>query len=1262
MTTEHDIEEEIRLLEEQQRLEEEEDRLFKEEEERMKKKRKSWKDFEEEDRLFREEEERLKKEEEELEKQLEEEQKEAERLEKEEAEQLEKERLEKEEAERLEKERLEKEEAERLEKERLEKEEAERLEKERLEKEEAERLEKERLEKEEAERLEKERLEKERLEKEEKERLEKEEAERLEKERLEKEEAERLEKEEAERLEKEEAERLEKERLEKEEAERIEKERLEKEEAERLEKEEVERLEKERLEKERLEKEEAERLEKERLEKEEAERLEKERLEKEEAERLEKERLEKERLEKEEAERLEKERLEKEEAERIEKERLEKEEAERIEKEEKKLKEEEEKMAKELEEEERQLREEEERIKQEEEEMRLEEERIKQEEEEMKLEEERIKQEEEEMRLEEEKSKEKTIQEIETDKIQLEEVKLDSVEVKEVITNEVLLKEEMVEEMDQKIIEESSEDSKSKNTVNNALDILCTDAAARPVVVKRLRGRARTHVGKATVFGGLRSDQMKTEYIEPTQPINPMMQPFNPMQGLKPGLNGKITKPTAVNPLIAEMQNRRLEIGKKPVRERSLSPAVDDGIISSLNYKKVVRVSGKYYMKWRIINDDVPLNSGDVYLIDNIDKIYVWIGKDSSRLKRTKVCDAANTIKHTERQGKCDVVQILQGREDEAFWMSAGKREIVAPTPKQDEEEDKSFAGELYLIDTNKDGDAAEIVETTTGKIGHSMYPWKVYVFDCENEVYLWVGSKAPQELRKNARVVAKDIFDSKKRSDISKLIRVTQQTEPVLFKEKFANTQGKVEVVHNPECSYSQEELEEKRKPSDLGSRPKISRKTFSASPSPEKGYKHNNEEEESLTIDLREMLGIPDDSIVLQESKDFIIQGGSVKIYIVVDGQKQVVSPEFHGQFYSMNDYIIDYQDPKEELIVFYWQGKDTSIKSRGKTSVLTSNLTRQTGAKSIRVPQGEEPHAFMQLFEDKYIVHIGNFFEREEHQKTERLYQVSNTISENTCEYTVQRELSKNLLHSASTYLYITENCFKLWRGKHATDKNYEVAKEAAIVISSQPFTEMNEKSGDKLFDEVTFDLDFTILQPKCYQLILEKNNLRTKLMKHIHYNRFKLPTVFCCQLGIYLFVVQQKKDALMPYLQLIHDYREKVKDNYSGIKVPPITVIHSLKHVPLEIASILHGFDRKSLKGCDLITEGEDIIDFDKLWNIINSKYSYEELCKRPIYLDKTKLESYLNEEEFQRVFNIKREVFYSKRPFERDILKKQHKLF
>ena len=110
------------------------------------------------------------------------------------------------------------------------------------------------------------------------------------------------------------------------------------------------------------------------------------------------------------------------------------------------------------------------------------------------------------------------------------------------------------------------------------------------------------------------------------------------------------------------------------------------------------------------------------------------------------------------------------------------------------------------------------------------------------------------------------------------------------------------------------------------------------------------------------------------------------------------------------------------------------------------------------------------------------------------------------------------------------------------------------------------------------------------------------------------------------------------------------------------IPEIYVIHSLKHLPKELVSILHGYEKGALKMSDIENDPKEIIKFNELWEILNKKYTYEELLKRPIYLDKTKLESYLSDEEFEKIFKIKREDYLAKRPFERDMLKKQVKLF
>ncbi|EDR22028.1 villin, putative [Entamoeba dispar SAW760] len=1064
-----------------------------------------------------------------------------------------------------------------------------------------------------------------------------------------------------EEMDKEEAEmkQMEEEIRQQEEAIRIEEERLQKEieEEERKAREEeerhrlkVEQLQKETEEEERKAREEAERLKKEaeRKAREEAERKareEAERKAKEEAER--KAREEAERKAKEEAERKAKEEAER--KAREEAERKAREEAERKAKEEAERKAKEEAERKAREEEERKAREEAER-------------KAREEEEKIKLEEERFRKESEE----------------EERKMREEEERLNKEAEK--------LQKELEEERESKEEFIPLDEGEKKDTLN--IDSLCEGLPANPNVVRRIKARGKTHVGKAGIYGNLKKEDMKTEYIEPeTKPTQPEVG-----KGFTITMNGGSKLPTKMNPLMAEVQAKRAaKVGRasfsvkpsiisKPELKKvspSTSPGLADdsflaqqtfsnevdGMNTSMNYEKMVRVSGKFFMKWRIIElKPEYLNSGDVFIIDKVDKIYVWIGKDSSRLKRTKVCDAANTIKHDERQGRCEIIQVNQGKEDEEFWKALGGKNdnIVKAEPNQDDLEDKDCTDELYLLGEKKDNwDEAEIVNCSKGKMAHNiLLPWKVYVYDGGNDVYLWIGTKASSTLRKSAKVVAQQIFDKKQRSPIAQLIRITQQTEPVIFKEKFAATQGSVETVHNPDCSYTEAELNQSR---DRAATVSLSRPTKPLiKPVPKWNVPV---EEEKMTFDIRELLGIPDDSIVLQPSKDFIIQGGTIKVYVIVDTQKEAIPESMYGEFYSENDYIIDYKDPKEEIKFFYWQGKHTSIKSKGKTSMLVSDLSKKKGASTIRVPQGEEPHAFMQLFEDKYLIHIGNYFDREKHQATERIYQVSNTMFENTCEYTVQREFNKEFINSSCSYIYVNTEGVKIWKGKYANENNRKVAEEAAKRIDQRPATILDEKDGKILFNEVKhFDNNYTVVMPKSYHLILEKMHVKTKQNTFFTCQRFKEPTLLTCEKGIYLMVTQLKKDCIMPYLNTVHEYLEKLNGKYCGIDVPEVYVIHSLKHIPKEVVTIIHGFEKSSLKEMDIENDPQNIITFKDLWNIINKKYTYEELLQRPIYLDKTKLETYLSDEEFAKVFKRSRSDYNKMKKFEKEQLKKQHKLF
>ena len=78
--------------------------------------------------------------------------------------------------------------------------------------------------------------------------------------------------------------------------------------------------------------------------------------------------------------------------------------------------------------------------------------------------------------------------------------------------------------------------------------------------------------------------------------------------------------------------------------------------------------------------------------------------------------------------------------------------------------------------------------------------------------------------------------------------------------------------------------------------------------------------------------------------------------------------------------HSYIIQYRyqvKGSDKFIVYFWQGRDSSITEKGAAAVETINVTDALGgdAPQLRVEQGKETRHFLQLFHRTgMVVHLG------------------------------------------------------------------------------------------------------------------------------------------------------------------------------------------------------------------------------------------------------------------------------------------------
>lgn len=52
------------------------------------------------------------------------------------------------------------------------------------------------------------------------------------------------------------------------------------------------------------------------------------------------------------------------------------------------------------------------------------------------------------------------------------------------------------------------------------------------------------------------------------------------------------------------------------------------------------------------------LNTGDVYILDTFDKLYLWHGAKANRMEKAKGIDVATRIKDKERNTRATIIEI----------------------------------------------------------------------------------------------------------------------------------------------------------------------------------------------------------------------------------------------------------------------------------------------------------------------------------------------------------------------------------------------------------------------------------------------------------------------------------------------------------------------------------------------------------------------------------------------------------------------------
>jgi len=423
------------------------------------------------------------------------------------------------------------------------------------------------------------------------------------------------------------------------------------------------------------------------------------------------------------------------------------------------------------------------------------------------------------------------------------------------------------------------------------------------------------------------------------------------------------------------------------------------------------------------------LNSGDVFVLVKSDVIVQWNGSSSNKKEKSKALEVTKGIKDIERGGKARIVVCEQGEEPPMFWESLGGKATVKAATSDDYTSDELSKSTPKLIQVSDASGSMLTTQVAEGALKKSMLSTSdVYLLDIGSEIFCWVGKGASADERKAGMTNAMEYVSQSGRPKNTKVTKLMESGESAVFKSNFVEW-------HDPFVAT-----------------------TYGYKPSPKK-------RESSSPLDI--VGGMLDGMKKSLEriSKPDAVQPEdpiSTEVYRIEDFKKVPLEPEFFGQFYAGDSYIIKYKfkvGSKEQATIYFWQGTQSSQDEKASSAILTKEMDDEEfggSATQVRVVMGKEPSHFVRLFGGKMVIHSGGkasgFANRTEGDSYDNdgicLFQCRGTDSDDT--RAVQVEEKASSLNSGDCFVLVTPGTVYMWQGSGANMSEVETATDVAKLL--------------------------------------------------------------------------------------------------------------------------------------------------------------------------------------------------------------------
>lgn len=683
---------------------------------------------------------------------------------------------------------------------------------------------------------------------------------------------------------------------------------------------------------------------------------------------------------------------------------------------------------------------------------------------------------------------------------------------------------------------------------------------------------------------------------------------------------------------------------------------IEPHLLKTGQQKILMQIKGKRRVRvCTVAVSPSSLNTNNAFVLDAGTHIYLWLGERSSRVTRAKALDLAGRIRREERSSRSDIVNIEEGKTDnnEAFWKALGgtkpspteamkAAQAAQKASDQDKDDDQTM---VYWVGCDPGSGVAQIqvVDECINRLPKKeiLNTTGVFVVDTGTEVFCWVGKASGARPRKHGLRIALGLAEGRKHVLVE---RVLEFGEPNLFKEKFANYPGMLPI--------STTKQESKRNIA-------VSRIELKVQELVQRMFQVPPPQELDPIVEK-----LPEES--------------RMTIWRIEEFEKVAVPRDLYGHFFMAESYIVHYaytNSPggKDQHILFYFLGRDCPTNDKGTAAYLTVELDETLGSNStqIRVVQDKEPSQFLAIFKGKYVVHAGKFADYKPDSPAPRLYDIRGKDALHA--HAVETEMKCSNLHNAHAFVLRSPANTFIWCGKHSQPHVKTCAHTTGSIFSERPTLVSDGREPPNFWELLGGKgnyFNFPALPPAPPRLfICSQGTGRVDVEQEEIFAQEDLTSDTVALLddsvgSVYIWLGKRSSHTVRKVaMEVAIEYANRCKAAGGPRKV---FVVHAF-HEPHDFKAHFRSWSQSKYPKAKTPTEYDEWpaqpVE-EVLQHYLREVYSYQELLSDtlPPGIDVKKLESYLSDEEFEKVFHMTRQEFDKVPVWKKEGLKKEVYLF